>query len=119
VRRIGRDLAFAAGGRYVTRGKGGLSSPPLCDGTVLVLSREGRGIRMQILDGMREPTCLRFPLVKEERRIGLFRRGLFTGNSRLLSSLPDGLPVCTNEDLPDALVLDGVQGRRVSLGVGW
>jgi U3 small nucleolar ribonucleoprotein protein IMP4 len=117
VRRIGRDLAFAAGGRYLTRGKGGLSRPPFCDGTVLVLCRDGRGIRMQILDRMREAACLCFSSVKEGKRIGVLRRGLFTGNPRLLSSLPDPIPVCPDGDLSDALVLDGVQGRRVTLGV--
>jgi U3 small nucleolar ribonucleoprotein protein IMP4 len=117
VRRIGRDLAFAAGGRYLTRGKGGLSCSPFCDGKVFVLCRDGRGIRMQILDGMREAACLRFSSVKEEKRTGMRRRGLFTGNTRLLSSLPDFLPVCPDEDLPDSLVLDGVQGRRVCLGM--
>ena len=117
VRRIGRDLAFAAGGRYLTRGKGGLSRPPFCEGTVLVLCREGRGIRMQLLDGMREVASLRFLSVKEETRTGPLRRGLFTGNADLLSCLSPRLAISREEDLPNTLILDGIQGRRVSLGV--
>jgi U3 small nucleolar ribonucleoprotein protein IMP4 len=117
VRRIGRDLAFAAGGRYITRGKGGLSRPPLSDGTVLVLCRDGRGIRMQILDGMRETACLQFSSVREEARAGPLRRGLYTGERDLLSCLRPRLPVSLDDDLPGALVLDGTQGRRISLGV--
>ncbi|MDD1667672.1 MAG: hypothetical protein LUO96_04310 [Methanomicrobiales archaeon] len=117
VRRIGRDIAFAAGGRYLTRGKGGLSRPPFCDGTVLVLCRDGGGIRMQVFEGMQERAGLRFLSVREEERTGTLRRGLFTGNQDLLSSLSPHAPVCREEGLPDALVLDGIQGRRITLGV--
>jgi hypothetical protein len=118
VRRIGRDIAFAAGGTYHTRGKGGLSSPPFSDGIVLVLSRDGGGIRMQLMDGMEEGPSLRFPSVREEPRPGPMRRGLFTGNPGLLSCLPPPLPLNRAEDLPEALGFDGVQGRRVTLGLG-
>jgi U3 small nucleolar ribonucleoprotein protein IMP4 len=117
VRRIGRDIAFAAGGRYLTRGKVGLSRPPFSDGTVLVLCRDGGGIRMQILDGMEEGASLRFLSVREEPRAGPLRRGLFTGNSDLFSSFSPHLPVFRDEALPESLALDGVQGRRIFLGV--
>ena len=117
VRRIGRDLAFAAGGTYLTRGKGGLSRPPFSDGIVLVLCRDGGGIRMQVLDRMEEGATLRFPSVKEEPRPGPLRRGLFTGNPGLFSCLSPFLPLQKEEGLPESLVLDGVQGRRISLGV--
>jgi U3 small nucleolar ribonucleoprotein protein IMP4 len=117
VRRIGRDLAFAAGGTYLTRGKGGLSRPPFSDGFVLVLSRDRRGIHMQIFDGMEEGPSLRFPLVKEEPRTGPLRRGLFTGNPGLISSLSGHLPILEDEDLRESFVFDGVQGRRITLGV--
>ncbi len=117
VRRIGRDIAFALDGRYLTRGKGGLSRPPFCDGTVLLLCRDGGGIRMQVLVGMQEGASLRFLSVREEPRDGPLRRGLFTGNPDLLSSLSPHAPVSRDEGLPDALVLDGVQGRRITLGV--
>lgn len=117
VRRIGRDIAFASGGRYITRGKGGLSRPPFSDGTVLVLSRDGNGIRLQLLEGMEEAACLRFPLVKEEARDGPLRKGLFTGDTGLLACLSPHLPIRRGEDLPNTLVLDGIQGRQVTLGV--
>ena len=116
VRRIGRDLAFAAGGTYLTRGKGGLSSPPFSDGLVFVLSLDGRGVRMQVLDRMEEGPTLRFPSVKEEPRPGPLRRGLFTGDPALLSCLGACIPVLGDPDLPEALVFDGVQGRRITLG---
>ena len=117
VRRIGRDLAFAACGTYVTRGKGGLSSTPFCDGTVFVLSREGRGVRVQVLDRMDEIATLLFPSVKEEARTCPLRRGFFTGNPALFSCLSPHLPLSRDEGLPESLVLDGVQGRRITLGV--
>ena len=118
VRRIGRDIAFATGGRYLTRGKGGLSRPPFSDGKVLILSRDGNGVQMQLLDGMSEVACLRFKSVKEEPRAGPLRRGLFSGDPDLLSRLSSHSPVSREEDSPHSLVLDGIQGRRVSLGVG-
>jgi U3 small nucleolar ribonucleoprotein protein IMP4 len=117
VRRIGRDIAFATGGRYLTRGKGGLSRPPFSDGMVLILSRDGNGVQMQLLDGMSEVACLHFKSVKEEVRAGPLRRGLFTGDADLLSCLSPHLSVSSEEGLPRTLVLDGIQGRRVSLGV--
>jgi hypothetical protein len=117
VRRIGRDIAFAAGGTYRTRGKGGLSSSPFSDGIVFVLSRDGRGIRMQILDRMEEGPSLRFLSVKEEPRPGPLRQGVFTGDPGLLSCLAAYLPLQGDADLPEGLVFDGVQGRRITLGV--
>jgi hypothetical protein len=117
VRRIGRDLAFAAGGTYHTRGKGGLSCPPYSDGFVLVLSRGGAGIHVQLLDRMAEGPSIRFPSVREEPRPGPLRRGLFTGNPGVFSCLSPHLPLTTDEDLPVSLVFDGVQGRRITLGV--
>jgi len=117
VRRIGRDLAFATGGKYVTRGKGGLSRPPFSEGTVLILSRDGRGIRMQIVDGMQEGPGIRFVSVKEEPRAGPLRRGLFTGSTGVLACLESQLTVNGDADLGDTLVFDGVQGRRIALGV--
>ena len=118
VRRIGRDIAFATGGSYLTRGKGGLSRPPFSDGKVLILCRHRNGVQMQLLDGMREAACLRFKSVKEEARAGPLRRGLFTGNADLFSCLSPHLPVSREEGFPHTLVLDGVQGRRVSLEAG-
>jgi U3 small nucleolar ribonucleoprotein protein IMP4 len=118
VRRIGRDIAFATGGSYLTRGKGGLSRPPFSDGKVLVLSRDGNGVQMQLFDGMSEVACLRFKLVKEEARAGPLRRGLFTGDAYLFSRLSSHLPISQDEGFLHSLVLDGIQGRRVSLEAG-
>ena len=118
VRRIGRDLAFATGGRYVTRGKGGLSHPPFSEGTVLVLSRDREGIRVQLLDGMTESACLTFLSVEEGARDGPLRSGLYTGDEDLFACLSPGIPVSREQGLPGALVFDGVQGRRISLGAG-
>jgi len=118
VRRIGRDLAFAAGGRYVTRGKGGLSQPPFSEGKLLVLSREGRGVRMQLLDGGDEEASLLFLSVREEPRAGPLRRGLFSGDDALVACLSPDLPVGRDEIPPSTLVFDGIQGRRVVLQDG-
>ena len=118
VRRIGRDIAFSAGGRYVTRGKGGLSQPPFSDGKLLVLSRDGRGVRMQVLDGSEEEACLRFLTVKEEPRDGPLRRGIFTTDEDLIACLAPFLPIARGEKPGAALVFDGIQGRRISLGSG-
>ena len=118
VRRIGRDIAFATGGRYLTRGKGGLARPPFSDGKVLILCREGNGVQMQLLDSMSEVARLRFKSVKEEDRAGPLRRGFFTGDDALFTCLSPHLPVAREEGLTHTLVLDGVQGRRVSLEAG-
>ncbi|HMK15289.1 MAG TPA: hypothetical protein VK450_00030, partial [Methanomicrobiales archaeon] len=93
VRRIGRDIAFAAGGTYLTRGKGGLSSSPFVDELVFILSRDGRGLRVQVLDRMEEGPTLRFPSVREEPRPGPLRKGVFTGDPGLLACLGPYLPL--------------------------
>ena len=118
VRRIGRDFAFASGGKYITRGKGGLTRPPFSEGVLLVLSRNGRGIRVQVHEGSEEIACLHFFSIAEEAREGPRRPGLFSGDEDLCACLSPGLPVHREEGLGGTLVFDGIQGRRISLGVG-
>ena len=73
---------------------------------------------MQLLDGMSEVASLRFETVKEGARGGPLRKGLFTGDGGLFSCLSPHFPVSREEGHPHSLVLDGIQGRRVSLEVG-
>ncbi|HPD52012.1 MAG: hypothetical protein WBJ51_04700 [Methanoculleus sp.] len=120
VRSLARDLAFAIGAEYATRGKMGmgdlLSSH---DGPILIVSRSGQSFLIQVFSGGEAVAGIRVLSFAVEEREGAISRGLAVSDRALASALKgladmvffvDGLP-------EDRIVFDGRQRRRYTLRV--
>ena len=120
VRSLARDLAFAIGAEYATRGKMGmgdlLSSH---DGPILSVSRSGQSFLIQVFSGGEAVAGIRVLSFAVEEREGAISRGLAVSGRALASALKglagmvffvDGLP-------EDRIVFDGRQRRRYTLRV--
>ncbi|HRD26150.1 MAG TPA: hypothetical protein PLA39_07750 [Methanoculleus sp.] len=120
VRSLARDLAFAIGAEYATRGKMGmgdlLSSH---DGPILIVSRSGQSFLIQVFSGGEAVAGIRVLSFAVEEREGAISRGLAVSGRALASALKglagmvffvDGLP-------EDRIVFDGRQRRRYTLRV--
>ena len=120
VRSLARDLAFAIGAEYATRGKMGmgdlLSSH---DGPILIVSRSGQSFLIQVFSGGEAVAGIRVLSFAVEEREGAISRGLAVSGRALASALKglagmvffvDGLP-------EDRIVFDGRQRRRYMLRV--
>jgi U3 small nucleolar ribonucleoprotein protein IMP4 len=120
VRSLARDLAFAIGAEYATRGKMGmgdlLSSH---DGPILIVSRSGQSFLIQVFSGGEAVAGIRVLSFAVEEREGAISRGLAVSGRALASALTglagmvffvDGLP-------EDRIAFDGRQRRRYMLRV--
>jgi len=120
VRSLARDLAFAIGAEYATRGKMGmgdlLSSH---DGPILIVSRSGQSFLIQVFSGGEAVAGIRVLSFAVEEREGAISRGLAVSGRALASALK-GLAVMVFfvDGLPeDRIVFDGRQRRRYTLRV--
>ncbi|HEU17126.1 MAG TPA: hypothetical protein ENO06_00165 [Methanolinea sp.] len=115
LRSLAKDLAFAAGCRYVLRGKMGLSALQSIDPVFLLFSLDKRDFRMQLLDHGTvqsdhlirvEETCIRPDEMTE---------GLFLSNQSVYEELEPYIPVKLSGETDGLLVFDGTRKRRYIL----
>ncbi len=117
LRSLAKDLAFAAGCRYVLRGKMGLSAIQSTDPVFLLLSLDKRDFRMQRLDHgsvesdhlIRVEEILLRPDEKTE--------GLLLSNQSVYEELEPYIPVKLSGEPDGLLVFDGTRKRRYILRV--
>ncbi|HON41306.1 MAG TPA: hypothetical protein PK196_07540 [Methanoculleus sp.] len=121
VRSLARDLAFAIGAEYATRGKMGMGDllSSSHDGLILIVSRSGQSFLIQVFSGGEAVAGIRVLSFAVEEREGAISRGLAVSDRALASALKgladmvffvDGLP-------EDRIVFDGRQRRRYTLRV--
>ncbi|NLZ30629.1 MAG: hypothetical protein GX885_07800 [Methanomicrobiales archaeon] len=121
VRSLARDLAFAVGGRYITRGKAGMGDILSRDRSVLVVSRSGSYLRILVFsDAEPEPAAgitLRSCAVKE--RTGGLIRGLLISDRPAYEALRGHVDaVFAVETIPEhRIVFDGAQRRHYALEI--
>ncbi|MDI6866230.1 hypothetical protein [Methanoculleus sp.] len=120
VRSLARDLAFAIGAEYTTRGKMGmddlLSSH---EGPVLIVSRSGQYFLIQVFSDGEVVADVRVLSFVVEEREGAISRGLTISDHAVAAAL-EGLVdmVFWADTLPEhRIVFDGRQRRRYTLTV--
>lgn len=119
VRSLARDLAFAIGGGYVTRGKAGMGELLSLDRSVVIVSRSGSYFCIQVFSGDGPPVDITVRSFVVEERTGAITRGLFTSDSSVYEALKGRIDaVFAGEDLPGhRIVFDGTQRKRYTLEV--
>ena len=121
VRSLARDLAFAIGGRYVTRGKAGMGDLLSRDRSVLVVSRSGSYLRILVFSGAEpEPVAsITLRSFAVEERTGDLARGLRISDRPSYEAFRDHVGATfADESIPGRqIVFDGAQRRHYTLEV--
>jgi len=122
VRTLARDLAFAIGGDYVTRGKAGMHDLLAPDQPLVIVSKAGSYFSLQIFSsdepGPSVDITVRSFTVEE--RAGAIARGIFTSEGSIYETLKDYIePLFIDKDLPGRhqIAFDGRQRKRYTLEV--
>ncbi|NLM29955.1 MAG: hypothetical protein GX216_05940 [Methanomicrobiales archaeon] len=120
VRTLARDLAFAIGGEYVTRGKAGMHDLLAPDQPLVIVAKAGSYFSIQIFSGDRDPVDITIRSFRVEERAGAIARGVFVSEGSACEALRDYIePIFIDKDLPGRhqIVFDGRQRRRYTLEV--
>lgn len=116
VRSLARDMAFALGGRYFTRGKMGMSELLAEDRTALVISKQGRIFLLQVYGDDTPVATVSLSGFSVEYREGTIRRGLYVADRPVFDDLKDHIAVSHAEDLPEhTMEFDGTQRKHYIL----
>ena len=119
VRSLSRDMAFAIGAEYVTRGKTSLGDLFALDPSVVIVSKSGPFFLVQIF--LNEEPMVEFGVrsFAVEQRTGEIARGLFVSDRPLFEALKDLLDVVYAGEALQAhrIVFDGRQRKRYVLEV--
>lgn len=119
VRSLARDLAFAIGGGYVTRGKAGMGDLFSLDESVVIVSKSGPFFLIQAFVNEESVANVAVRSFSVEERAGEITRGLFVSDRPVYEALKDRIDVAfAGETLPEhRIVFDGTQRRRYTLKV--
>ncbi len=119
MRSLSRDLAFAIGAGYITRGKAGMGDLFSRDGSVVIISKSGPFFFIQTFVNGEMVTEIAVRSFAVEERVGELARGLFISDRPIYEALKGQLDVAfAGEALPrHRIVFDGTQRRRYTLVV--
>jgi len=119
VRSLARDLAFAIGGEYITRGKAGMGDLFSLDDSIVIVSKSGPLFLIQAFSGVEPVAEISVKSFAVEKRAGEITRGLFVSDRPVYEALKDQLNVVfAGETLSEhRIVFDGTQRKRYTLKV--
>ena len=115
LRSLAKDLAFAAGCRYVLRGKMGLSAIQSIDPVFFILSLEKKDFRIQLLDHGAVVVDHLIRVSEIAVRPDEQREGLLLSNQSVYEDLKPYIPVKLSGESDGLLLFDGTRKRRYIL----
>ena len=117
LRSLAKDFAFAAGCRYVIRGKMGLSSVNSLDSATIIFSlHKGTVLSLELCAGGNPVTLLLITGYRTAVREGP-RIGIRVNDLSIYERLVPYIPVKLSEDGEDSCVFDGTRSRRYLLSL--
>ena len=117
LRSLAKDFAFAAGCRYVVRGKMGLSSINSLDSATIIFSLyKGTVLSLELCAGGNPVTLLLITGYRTAVREGP-RIGIRVNDLSIYERLVPYIPVKLSEDGDDSCVFDGTRSRRYLLSL--
>jgi len=117
LRTLGKDLAFALGGKYSPRGKAGVDDVLSWGDIVLVISRRGRKTLIETYvsgDPISEILLSGFSV---SRRDVPLERGLRTGSEAVYRELAECLDVTLTDAGVNEILFHGAQGKGYVLRI--
>ncbi len=118
VRTLCRDIAFALESHCLTRGKQGLEGVKATEPTIVIVCRQQKGYRLQVIHN--EAVVADYPVPSftvRSRTAGKARRGLFVSNRSVFEELSPYLSVEYTGAENCTLEFDGTQARHYVLEV--
>ena len=117
LRSLAKDFAFAAGCRYVIRGKMGLSSINSLDPATIIFSlHKGTFLSLELCAGGNPVILLIITRFRTAIREGP-RMGIRVDDLSIYERLVPYIPVKLSEDGEDSCVFDGTRSRRYLLSL--
>ncbi|WFN35524.1 hypothetical protein L1S32_05330 [Methanogenium sp. S4BF] len=117
LRTLGKDLAFALGGKYSPRGKAGVDEVLSWGDTVLVISRRGRKTLIETYSSDDLVSAIFLSGFSVSRRDVPLERGLRTGNERVYNELAECLDITLVDAGVNEILFHGTQGKGYVLRI--
>ncbi len=117
LRTLGKDLAFALGGKYSPRGKSGVDEVLSWGDTVLVVSRKGRKTLIETYASDDLVSAIFLSGFSVSRRDVPLERGLRTGSERVFNELAECLEITLTDAGANEILFHGSQGKGYVLRI--
>jgi U3 small nucleolar ribonucleoprotein protein IMP4 len=115
LRSLARDFAFAAGCRYILRGKMGLSDLYSLDPALLLFFQRERHFFLRVDDQGRNMAEFRIQSLTITDRDDILNRGIRVGDQSIYERLAPYIPLKLAEGNGGLCVFDGTRSRRYLL----
>jgi U3 small nucleolar ribonucleoprotein protein IMP4 len=117
LRSLAKDFAFAAGGKYLVRGKAGLSEIISHDSNIIIFSLyHGTVLSFTLYTGGVPGTLLLASDLRTVQREGP-RMGIQVNDPSIYERLVPYIPVKLSEDGVESCIFDGTRSRRYLLSL--
>lgn len=117
LRTLGKDLAFALGGKYSPRGKAGVDEVLSWGDPVLVISRRGRKTLIETYTSDELVSGIFLSGFSVFRRDVPLERGLRTGSERVYNELAECLDIALADVGVNEILFHGTQGKGYVLRI--
>jgi U3 small nucleolar ribonucleoprotein protein IMP4 len=117
VRSLAKDLAFALGYQFFTRGKMGLQELNSIDTSFLILSTEPAGTRLQIFSSGEPVADYLVAKITIEDRAGTMSKEVFVTDQSVYDVMNPYIRVAMSREKGGTMIFDGTRRRRYILGL--
>ena len=117
LRTLGKDLAFALGGKYSPRGKSGVDEILSWGDTVMVVSRKGRKTLIETYASEDLVSTIFLSGFTVSRREVPIEKGLRTDSERVYNELADCLDITLTAAGANEILFHGSQGKGYVLRI--
>lgn len=117
VRSLGKEIAFALGSRFISRGKQGIEDLRVTDPTVLFICRQLDGYRFRVTHEGAVIADYHIPTFSITPRSGSIVKGLQVSNRSVFDELKPYLAVQYTGKENCTITFDGTQKKRYTLEV--
>jgi U3 small nucleolar ribonucleoprotein protein IMP4 len=115
LRSLARDFAFAAGCRYILRGKMGLADLNSLDPVFILFSQQGERFSLRLDDHGRNVAEFMIQKMTVTERDDVLNRGIRIGDQTIYERLVPYIPLKLSEEGGGLCAFDGTRSRRYLL----
>ena len=117
LRTLGKDLAFALGGKYSPRGKAGIDEVLSWGDVVMIVSRRGRKTLIEVYASGESVSGILLSGFTVSRRDVPLVRGLRTGSEWVYREMAESLDITLTDAGENEIMFHGTQGKGYVLKI--